>query len=524
MALHLFRTPASDGLRFILHVQLCASSSSPTDASSKTLLLEMDLLNDTDTIPTWFPFERFFRDLLANKSRDLITTALDQLHVLSDHNRMDLLRAASVLEKTSGDIPAAMRHIQSVALMEGGLVVASPLTLLNLSACMLAQNRIAEAAALARQSVSRLIISTPPHITAAAFHNLATAMEAAQDLEAADIAFRRAEDVCMMSLGDTHMTTVSVQRSYASFLCRTHYTNAALQRREWEMTSKESLVSHTRKVMQKSIARAQPNAVVKGKQQAQLPPSVAVYHLPPLSKITTMKGRKSLPEWNGDPLVGLASRPLPRVATIDSEIEEHVSKRYIPKWLVPAMEDLLYKQSTRRNALIVEERVASQAAIKILSLYKLCALEKEVRVMTEASEYRNRRQMMSWTYGKVIFLDGRRHLTRELDAFRKATTAKEERSIAPLRFEIGCLEMGYYEPHGRDAIGREEASTRARTATAYKHATGIFFTGLGLEVEGQLRTKSPMTTTATHTATFAVDLLDSKNRPLVGLVAMLVKK
>jgi len=428
MALEFLLTPESDHLLFFLFVREREDSLSIRQRSIEgRIRTDLDILKGLHAQPTWFPFIAMWRNIMEclrdgihhrciQERRDIVARTLN-LPFLTDDQRLEILHAASVMEKTLGDISLSVKHIHDVAQLEGGLVVASSLTLLNLSACMVTQGRVPEAIAVARQAVARLTPTTPAHISAAAYHNLAAAMEAGQDLEAADKAYRRAEDVSVLGLGDTHSTTSSVQRSYASFLCRTQFSDAALQRQEWEQSSRDTLISHTRKAMVRSASRLNPSSV-KGK-PVQLPSSVANYHLRPLAKINAERLRYGLkrsqtpnigllqPKWNGDPIVGNASHALKPLLLAEKEaqrIEDYVTRRYVPKWLIPALEDVIYKQIIRRNAMIQEEKYLRSELLERLTLHKLCAYEKEKRVYVEAEEYRNRRQKMAsfLDHGKVL--------------------------------------------------------------------------------------------------------------------------
>eukprot|EP00759_Apiculatamorpha_spiralis_P013747 PhF_6_TR20507/c0_g1_i1/m.29561 len=474
----------------------CALTIRPSERVEDDLMF----LEKVSRIPSWFPAQEFYSAALTltqSKSidgpkRQNILKRILAFPNVDDTSRISLLRVLSVNEKADGDLNSCIKSLKAIAVLEGGLVVASSLTLLNLSACYLAQSKVAEAAAIAKQAVSRLGTGQQsPMIQAAAYHNLAISMEAAQDLEAADRAYRCAEDVAMVSLGDTHPTTMSIQRSYAGFLCRTHYTDASLQRKEWEVSTKEVLTTHTRMVLHESQNATSIKPAPRRK-PVQLPPSVAVYHLPPLraqKKATLVNNSFSpnttasvLPEWNNDPVVGRSLRSLPKIATagINWEVENDVSQRYIPKWLVPAMEDLIYKQATRRKTLEHDEAKARTSVLQILTLSKLCSHEKEARVFIEANEYRTRRQMISWTAGKAIFLEGRSKLEKELERFIQKITMEEEGSIAPLRFEIESTKLFDREPVARRSVLVEESVARSRLSKVYEKATQIFFSGLGL--------------------------------------------
>lgn len=484
-----------------------------------------------------------------------------------------LLNNLGCVEKRRGQLKVALHHLERAADEEGGLEAAAPATLINLSATYSALLMFAEAAAVANHAVARCTSDfhrTRPLVRAAAYHNLATALEGSGELTFAAEAYEKALGILAESgfKGTPHHRTI--ERAAEQISLKLRNSRAHAEQDEWERRVRPGILRQSQAALRRTgelppLKGAKPvPAITAGPAATTTPPlasrspdralvphtndtvdissvytasmrkfhalrSVALLadvqshlsstrkraHRPngvspsPIAAAasphrsgvaesstalvtsdfhgTTAAGavgisasgliplRSDPPMWNDDPVPHphtLSHRvtPIPR----NWDIERAVDERFIPRALVPLVEDIKYKEATRRRA-IAKEWAQRLRVLRFAHRQQLIAShEDEERVAVEIEEVRVFRVLLQYIRGKLFFAEGSAVLGKQETQQREEATREAQaawRALLPHSAQLQCLAEEECE---RYRFTKEDVEERLALAVQFEtHAATV---------------------------------------------------
>jgi hypothetical protein len=364
------------------------------------------------------------------------------------------------LEKRQRNVQRALDHLLQAADLEGGPSCAAPSTLLNLSAAFLALGRNAEAAATAQHGLLRAQkVKAPWNVEMAAFHNLAAALCAIGELREGLQAAEHAMAIVSSSLGMKHPTALVIVRTLEDIRQRIAVKEAQNTESEWKATSLPLLLP-------KSTQR--PHKSLQGTSQRRTPSlsnsSLSVYCHSPTVGPSRKGGGKVLLEpigWNSDPHLGLtAMSHRVQQGPVDFLIQQKVAERYVPRSLVPLVEDLIYKEGTRRRAIVDQRRHCMASMRKLMQLHYTSAADEELRGELEVQEARVRRMTLQWVTGKILFAEGSIHLERTESSDREGIAVAAQKALLSLKPYSERISLHSNEETARSQVMAQDSLER----------------------------------------------------------------
>ena len=205
------------------------------------------------------------RDALALEAADTAADLVALLEGMAASTTNNLTTSGLVLnnlgcvERRRGNLKAALGHLRRAAQAEGGIVTASPATLLNISAVYSGLQMYAEAASVSNHAVQRCESDVQPVsavVHAAALYNLAAALEGSGELEHAEGAYARAAAVLDkggVAADHPQRRATAKAREQLELRLRNHRGNA--RREEW---ARDVLPSIIRRAADKSVNKGAP--------------------------------------------------------------------------------------------------------------------------------------------------------------------------------------------------------------------------------------------------------------------------
>ena len=378
----------------------------------------------------------------VESSVEILTKAVD---ICADPSAKSLvLNNLGCIEKRRKNLTTALQHLEKAADVEGGLAAASPITLLNLSATYSALQMYAEAAAVANHAVLRVLTDvavSSAAVRAAAYHNLATALEGSGELVAAADAYRCALKATTNKDSPAFRT---IKKAADQLELQLRNVRAHQEQSRWAEQVGPTVVRQSLRALRKHgalppLEHVAPRAITRcdgnttSVYERPLKKFHAIRSLRPPPTIKDLQQQYSptrrcvsceppplLIEWSFDPHlqsnVAHRTTPLPR----DVEIDRHIEERYIPRKLMPLVEDLRYKEATRRRAIIHQCQAGLAHLRQQTDKARLIATEDEERGNLEIYEVRVRRVLLQYIEGRVVFTEGSVETCRAEEAARDA--------------------------------------------------------------------------------------------------------
>jgi tetratricopeptide (TPR) repeat protein len=163
-----------------------------------------------------------------------------------------------------------------------------------------------------------------------------------------------------------------------------------------------------------------------------------------LSNATSRSRSPRQPGWNSDPCVKSPTwtqKPLQIIPNYD--LEQQVNNRWIPKKLFPIIEDLRYKENTRRAAILREWRRQCHAIASLMRLQQVVAQEDEARTEIMIDQARVTRVLRHWVRGRLVFCEGCIRVEQEETMAREklavAATADAHETLRPYAATVQLL-------------------------------------------------------------------------------------
>ena len=435
----------------------------------------------------------------------LLAGTSDKLVLSVIHNNL------ACVEKRRGQLASAVEHLENAAQCEGGVSGAQPTTLLNLSAAYASLGKHDEAAALAHRAVLRAKQSTvPAAVRAAAYFNLGSALEATDQNDPALEAYRQA-----VQCAPTNRPQLKVAASSAiTQLERKVAIAAPSVRDEWAKTVGPALQAHAAR-LPKLVKDVQQSRALVVSDMSQTESrsglrkefvdayfaSVRDYHCPahpltpepyddPARHLASLRVnyrtsvthsqaiRRSVsatlledsPSWNYDPVLephetSHRLKDMPK----DWLLIRAVDQRYIPRALVPRVEDIRYKECTRRSAIEKEYKKRLKVLWHHRDMAFIRAGEDSDRVAIEIEEVRVRRVLHQWIVGKRLFAEASLALARLEHQQRVFVAGESAANAASLEQYAMLLHPVAQEEHTRRNLHLVELDER-RTLTVRQQA------------------------------------------------------
>jgi hypothetical protein len=179
-----------------------------------------------------------------------------------------------------------------------------------------------------------------------------------------------------------------------------------------------------------------------------------------------------VPSWNNDPLVDVRGGIPHRLKQPcrDWLLLHAVEQRYIPRALVPLIEDIRYKESTRRCAIEKE----CKKRLKVLSHHRdmafVRASEDSARVSIEIEEFRVCRVLQQWIVGKRLFAQTSLLVAKQETQGRSQVVAEAANSAAVLEQLAGRLHPVAQEEFARRNVLLIELDDRRTLTVRYAAA------------------------------------------------------
>ena len=392
--------------------------------------------------------------------------------------RSVVLNNLACVEQRRGRPHIAIHHLERAADEEGGLALAPPTTLLNLSAAYNAGGQFVEAAAVAHHAVQRCTAAPAsmdadeilrPSLTGVAFYNLGAALLGANELDHASAALHRGlealDSLPEAGPGADKETAMVRDRLYALVTAvdmKRADREKERAKEEWTASVQPSLIQHAHRFIRsrsaldktqqrESIAQVLGRgpgsvylAAVRPARLAELPKRLKLVatasashvgstgrppRLSPIKARTPMPAPSSSPsrhiappDWNLSTVTQPARQKSASTHTeaLDAEVQRRVLDTFMPRRLQPLADDLRYKEHTRRLALHAEWRRKMRKIEHQMHLQAVVAAEEEARLDIVADEGRVRHVLGRWVHGKLTFVarsgevEGQEHKSREV--------------------------------------------------------------------------------------------------------------
>ncbi len=467
------------------------------------------LLADPSSTPEQFCKMAHILSQMSNASaasallKKLVGATTDKLALAVVHNNL------ACTEKRQGQHVAAVENLEIVVKCEGGVASAQPTTLLNLSAAYTAVGRHDEAAAVAHRAVLRANqITSSAAVKTAAYFNLGSALEATEQHEPALEAYRKA-----LQCAPTNKPRLKLAAMTAiTQLQRRLVTAGPAVHEEWASKVRPELAAVNNRLPPLSMSSSSQNrslATVDTVQKASGPrreftetyfTSVRDFHCPlhPLTpepynnaqrhlaslrvSVTSQLGQRETkransatllmeesPSWNYDPVLEPheISHRLKNVPK-DWLLLRAVEQRYIPRALVPLVEDIRYKECTRRSAIVKEYKKRLRVLCHHRDMAFVRAGEDSERVSIEIEEVRVRRVLHQWIVGKRLFAQASLLVMRQEHQGRSQVGCETAADAAVLEQYAMLLHPVAQEEYARRNVTLAELDER-RTLTV-RHA------------------------------------------------------
>jgi hypothetical protein len=422
------------------------------------------------------------------------------------------------VERRQGQHAAAVQHLEVVVQCEGGVGTAQPTTLVNLSAAYAAVARTDEAAALAHRAVLRSKqVMASGAVRSAAHFNLGSALESADQNEPALEAYRQALQSAPTNKPNLKLAATNaiaaVERKVAAASPAVH--------EEWTRTVRPALATLGSRLppigssdsfsFNRSLV---PVADGGGPSRASAPgnayrkefihtyfTSVREFHCPmhpltpepytnaerhnaslrvattaPLAHRAARSQSATLledsPSWNYDPVlepreISHRLKNVPR----DWLLLRVVDQRYIPRALVPLVEDIRYKECTRRSAIEKEYKKRLRFLWHHGAMAFVRAGEDSERVSIEIEETRVRRVLHQWIVGKRLFAQASLLVAKQEQKERVGLVAEASSSALLLEQHATLLHPVAQEEHVRRNVSLIELDEHRTLAV--RHAAAI---------------------------------------------------
>lgn len=181
--------------------------------------------------------------------------------------------------------------------------------------------------------------------------------------------------------------------------------------------------------------------------------------IPPVMSLTAPSADVDVPDWNPDPVLhphALSYRVMNPNEKKHWALIHEVESRFIPRSLVPLVEDMRYKESTRRTMIIKEWKRRFDIICRARNLAATSGEEDTARLSIEVEEARVRRVMRQWIAGKLLFAEAMLRLDKEEAQSRDAVAKQAHQSVFALQFAGVRLHPQGLEEMQRAAIAEEE--------------------------------------------------------------------
>jgi hypothetical protein len=425
----------------------------------------------------------------------------------------------------------------------------------------------AEAAAVAHHAVSCCArdAAVRPGVHAAAHHNLAVALASAGELAPALSAYENA----LRLLPDDHPSRANIEAAADDVRVRVDGVDAAKQ---LAVKVRPGVIAQTTKVLRKHQSlppiagqprsasaappadgsrsvgamyqhpvpypRTQLQRIRHAKQVLQerrmSPPRRALTPKPLLtmsmsvstaltvtpsetSKAAAAKPLQHAKAWNFDTSPdALRSSSEPNALPTNPDIELRTAERYIPRRIHPIVEDLRYKEATRRVAVAKEWRRQLRLLQHLMGMHLILSAEDQRRAELETDEVRVRRVLQQWVRGKLLFAEGsleceaaetasRGDITTEAAAETQQRFVPHAQMVRLLAVEEGARSTAVA---AGEAAARQQLALRCETQLAGLTSADAFR-------QSQHGIAVALATWALETvieASMAVDLIDPKDR------------
>lgn len=182
------------------------------------------------------------------------------------------------------------------------------------------------------------------------------------------------------------------------------------------------------------------------------------------------------PDWNPDPVLGPHSLSY-RVPNPNEKknwaLIHQVEARFIPRSLVPLVEDMRYKESTRRAMIIKEWKRRFDVIRRARSLAATSGEQETARLNIEVEEARVRRVMRQWIAGKLLFAEAMIRLDKEETRSRDSIGKQAHQSAFSLQYAAFRLHPQAMEEVQRAAVVAEERSALSDITVSHYAASAL---------------------------------------------------
>jgi hypothetical protein len=165
---------------------------------------------------------------------------------------------------------------------------------------------------------------------------------------------------------------------------------------------------------------------------------------------------KTKAAWNPDSTLHGTALAKPLKPRPTYEIEKQVEDRYIPRKVFVTMEDLRYKETTRRNTLTREWKRQCDSICSIMGKYRIAAEEESARAELYLDQARTSRVLRHWVRGRLVYCRGAID-TETLETQKRDDLSAEEANEAQstLKLHAAQLQMLAAEEVSRHDIRTE---------------------------------------------------------------------
>lgn len=182
----------------------------------------------------------------------------------------------------------------------------------------------------------------------------------------------------------------------------------------------------------------------------------------PVMSLTAPSTEVDVPDWNSDPVLhphALSYRVMNPNEKKHWALIHEVESRFIPRSLVPLVEDMRYKESTRRTMIIKEWKRRFDVICRARSLAATSGIEDNGRLAIEVEEARVRRVMRQWIAGKLLFAEALIRMDKE-EAQSRDAIAKQAHQAA-FSMQVAAVRL---QPQGAEEVQRAAIAEEERTA------------------------------------------------------------
>jgi hypothetical protein len=198
--------------------------------------------------------------------------------------------------------------------------------------------------------------------------------------------------------------------------------------------------------------------------------------IPPVMSLAASNADVDVPDWNPDPVLhphSLSYRVMNPNEKKHWALIHEVESRFIPRSLVPLVEDMRYKESTRRTMIIKEWKRRFDIICRARNLAATSGQEDTARLSIEVEEARVRRVMRQWIAGKLLFAEAMIRLEKEEAHSRDAVAKQAHQSGFALQFAAVRLHPQGLEEMQRAAIAEEERAALSDITVHHFAATTL---------------------------------------------------